>query len=280
MSETGDITRESGRLGGIVDSFASVLAEEAYAHGFASVHCRTGQQALELLQYERFSAVILDILLPDISGWQLYRQLRGQAEHRETPVHIISCVPQPADWSEDGPRYLVKPINRADLERVFVELRRDGQIPAPALLLVEDVEVEREHYREHLQQLGFEVVSCVNAAEALDAYAERNFAALVIALDLPDRDGFDLLETLDRHTPLNGARVVINTGVDITQLSLQRLRRYSAVVVRKQGEIYPATFSVVGERLDETPDTICGTILWTVARIGSRSAQTSRSGRP
>ncbi|WP_439886107.1 response regulator [Pseudomonas sp. MBLB4123] len=217
-------------------SFASVLAEEAYAHGFASVHCRTGQQALELLQYERFSAVILDILLPDISGWQLYRQLRGQAEHRETPVHIISCVPQPADWSEDGPRYLVKPINRADLERVFVELRRDGQIPAPALLLVEDVEVEREHYREHLQQLGFEVVSCVNAAEALDAYAERNFAALVIDLDLPDRDGFDLLETLDRHTPLNGARVVINTGVDITQLSLQRLRRYSAVVVRKQGE--------------------------------------------
>ncbi|MBS7726299.1 response regulator [Pseudomonas lalucatii] len=217
-------------------SFASVLAEEAYAHGFASVHCRTGRQALELLRHESFSAVILDILLPDISGWQLYRHLRGQAEHRETPVHIISCVPQPADWSEDGPRYLVKPISRDDLERVFVELRRDGQTPAPALLLVEDVEVEREHYREHLQQLGFEVVSCANAGEALDAYAERNFAALVIDLDLPDRDGFDLLETLDRHSPLKGARVVINTGVDVTQLSLQRLRRYSAVVVRKQGE--------------------------------------------
>ncbi|WP_439859480.1 response regulator [Pseudomonas sp. MBLB4136] len=217
-------------------SFASVLAEAAHAHGFASVCCGTGLQALELMRQERFRAVILDILLPDISGWQLYRQLRGQAEHRDTPVHIISSAPQPADWNDDGTRYLVKPISREDLERVFAELQGAGQAQAPALLLVEDVQVEREHYRQHLQQLGFEVVSCASATEALAAYAERQFAALVVDLDLPDLDGFDLLETLDRRTPLNGARVVINTGVDVTQLSLQRLRRYSAVVVRKQGE--------------------------------------------
>ena len=217
-------------------SFASVLAEAAHAHGFASLRCSTGLQALERLRHEHFRAVILDIMLPDISGWQLYRQLRGQAEHRDTPVHIISSAPQPADWNDDGTRYLVKPISREDLERVFAELQGSGQAQAPALLLVESVDLEREHYREHLQQLGFEVVSCASASQALEAYAERSFAALVIDLDLPDLDGFDLLETLDRRTPLKGLRVVINTGVDVTQLSLQRLRRYSAVVVRKQGE--------------------------------------------
>ena len=217
-------------------SFASVLAEAAHAHGFSSLCCGTGLQALELLRHERFRAVILDILLPDISGWQLYRQLRGQAEHRDTPVHIISSAPQPADWNDDGTRYLVKPINREDLERVFAELQGGDRTEVPALLLVEDVAVERERYSEHLQQLGFAVVSCASAGEALEAYAERQFAALVIDLDLPDMDGFDLLETLDRRTPLKGTRVVINTGVDITLLSLQRLRRYCAVVVRKQGE--------------------------------------------
>lgn len=102
-------------------NFAAVLAEEAHAHGFSSVHCRSGLQALNLLQSEHFSAVILDILLPDISGWQLFRRLRGQASHRNTPVHIISCVPQPVDWNDDGTRYLVKPIQRADLEQVFVD---------------------------------------------------------------------------------------------------------------------------------------------------------------
>ncbi|PKM25310.1 MAG: hybrid sensor histidine kinase/response regulator [Gammaproteobacteria bacterium HGW-Gammaproteobacteria-13] len=217
-------------------NFAAVLAEEAHAHGFASVHCRSGVQALNLLHSERFSAVILDILLPDISGWQLFRRLRSQASHRSTPVHIISCVPQPVDWNDDGTRYLVKPIQRADLEQVFVDLQQLDQSPAQRLLLVEDVEVEREHYREHLQQLGFDVQACARADEAQQAYAAGMFNALVIDLDLPDQDGFELLETLNRQRPLNGTRVVINTGVDVTRQALQRLRRYSAVVVHKHGE--------------------------------------------
>ncbi len=58
----------------------------------------------------------------------------------------------------------------------------------------------------------------------------------MIELDLPDQDGFDLLETLHRKRQLQGTWVVTNTGVDVTRQDLQRLRRYSAVVVRKTGD--------------------------------------------
>jgi PAS domain S-box-containing protein len=217
-------------------NFATVIIEAAHAHGFTSVHCRAGLQALKLLEEESFSAVILDILLPDISGWQLFRRLRSQASNRSTPVHIISCVPQPVGWNDDGTHYLVKPIDREDLEQVFIGLQGRDQPLAQTLLLVEDVEVEREHYREHLQQLGFAVTTCCTGEEACEAYAAGHFAALVIDLDLPDQDGFELLESLDRQRPLNGTRVVINTGVDVAQQALQWLRRYSAMVVRKRGE--------------------------------------------
>ncbi|MEO4046266.1 CHASE domain-containing protein [Pseudomonas sp. CAU 1711] len=216
-------------------NFAAVIAESAQAHGFSSVHCRNGKQAIGLLQSERFVAVILDILLPDISGWQIFRRLRSLAQYRDVPVHIVSCVPQPQDWHEGGTRYLVKPIAREDLERVFRHIAVTDT-PAPALLLVEDVEVEREHYREHLQQIGFAVTAVGGAEEALQAYRGRDYQALVIDLDLPDRDGFDLLETLQCERPLQGCQVVINTGVDVTRQDLQRLRRYSAVVVRKSGD--------------------------------------------
>ncbi|WP_277373918.1 CHASE domain-containing protein [Pseudomonas sp. AA-38] len=216
-------------------NFAAVIAEEAHAHGFSSVQCRTGLQALTLLQHETFAAVILDILLPDLSGWQLFRRLRAQPSHRHTPVHIISCVPQPAGWNDDGTRYLVKPIGRDELEQVFVELGH-GSLQERSLLLVEDVEAEREHYREQLTQLGLQVTACADAEQACACYAQGSFAALVIDLDLPEQDGFVLLDRLNQIRPLQGTRVVINTGVDVTQQSLQRLRRYSAVVVCKQGE--------------------------------------------
>ena len=216
-------------------NFAAVIAEEAHAHGFSSVHCRTGLQALGLLQQESFNAVILDILLPDLSGWQLFRRLRAQPNHRHTPVHIISCVPQPVGWNDDGTRYLVKPIGRDELEQVFIELQH-GEQHEQALLLVEDVEVEREHYREQLTELGFQVVACADGEQAREAYAQGQFCALVIDLDLPDQDGFALLDSLNQVRTLQGTRVVINTGVDVTQQTLQRLRRYSAVVVRKHGD--------------------------------------------
>ncbi|MEK1906553.1 MAG: PAS domain S-box protein [Pseudomonas sp.] len=216
-------------------NFASVIAEEAHAHGFSSVLCRSGKQAINLLQGERFAAVILDILLPDISGWQIYRRLRGLMQYRDIPVHILSCVPQPQDWHEDGTRYLVKPIGREDLEQVFHDIGMPD-IGTRPLLLVEDVEIEREHYRVHLQQLGFAVTAVATAEAARDAYCAHGYSALVIDLDLPDADGFDLLEMLHRERPLNGCQVVINTGVDVTRVDLQRLRRYSAVVVRKNGD--------------------------------------------
>jgi PAS domain S-box-containing protein len=251
-------------------NFAAVLAEEAHAHGFSSVHCRSGLQALNLLQSEHFSAVILDILLPDISGWQLFRRLRGQASHRNTPVHIISCVPQPVDWNDDGTRYLVKPIQRADLEQVFVDLQQLDQSPAQRLLLVEDVEVEREHYREHLQQLGFDVLACARADEAQQAYANGMFDALVIDLDLPDQDGFELLENFNRQRPLEGTRVVINTGVDVTRQALQRLRRYSAVVVHKHGEDMQELSEAVQGFLGSVPDP---------ARLGRPRVENPLEGR-
>ncbi|WP_212631373.1 response regulator [Pseudomonas sp. KB-10] len=231
-------------------NFASVIAEEAHAHGFSSVHCRTGLQALGLLQQESFNAVILDILLPDLSGWQLFRRLRAQPGHRHTPVHIISCVPQPAGWNDDGTRYLVKPIGRDELEQVFFELQH-GMQQEQAVLLVEDVEVEREHYREQLTELGFQVVACADGEQARAAYMQGQFCALVIDLDLPDQDGFALLDSLNQLRPLQGTRVVINTGVDVTQQTLQRLRRYSAVVVRKQGDDTAALCQAMQGFLDD-----------------------------
>ena len=231
-------------------NFASVIAEEAHAHGFSTVHCRTGLQALGLLQQESFNAVILDILLPDLSGWQLFRRLRAQPSHRHTPVHIISCVPQPAGWNDDGTRYLVKPIGRDELEQVFFELQH-GLQQEQTVLLVEDVEVEREHYREQLTELGFQVIACADGEQARMAYAQGQFCALVIDLDLPDQDGFALLDSLNQLRPLQATRVVINTGVDVTQQTLQRLRRYSAVVVRKQGDDTAALCQAMQGFLDD-----------------------------
>jgi len=217
--------------------FAAVIVEKAHAHGFASVHCVSGQQALELLKNEPFAAIVLDILLPDISGWQLFRRLRALPAHRHTPVHIISCLPQPDGLDEHGTHYLTKPLERDTLEQAFASLKDDTNTArSPTLLLVEDVEAEREHYRQRLADLGFAITACENASEAQALWSTTQFDVLVTDLNLPDQDGFSLLTNLDNLRSLQDTRVVVNTGLDINQEGLQRLRDYSAVVVHKKGD--------------------------------------------
>jgi len=216
--------------------FAAIIVQQAKMHGFSSVHCIAGLQALELLKTETFAAIILDILLPDISGWKLFRTLRAMPAHQHTLVHIISCLPQPDRLDELETHYLTKPIKREVLEELFSglkdELQKSG---ASSLLLVEDVEAEREHYRTRLTELGFAVTATSNAQEALLAWTQHPFSVLVLDLNLPDQDGFTLLDNLNEHRPLQGTRVVVNTGLDVSQQGLQKLSSYSAVVVHKEG---------------------------------------------
>jgi len=217
--------------------FAAIIVEQALAHGFSSVHCSAGLQALELLKTETFAAIILDILLPDISGWQLFRTLRAMPAHQRTLVHIISCLPQPDRLDELETHYLTKPIEREVLEELFTGLKDDVQKSgAASLLLVEDIEAEREHYRTRLSELGFKVTAASNAQEALLAWIDQPFAVLVLDLNLPDQDGFTLLDNLNERRPVQGTQVIVNTGLDVSQEGLQRLSSYSAVVVHKKGD--------------------------------------------
>lgn len=212
--------------------FASVVAEVGQSHGFSSVICGSGQEGLDALERDRFAAVILDILLPDISGWQFHRALRADPRHRDTPVYIISCVPQPQGWSDDNSRYLLKPVAQSELERLFIDLaRQDGS--SMRLLLVEIDSERRRRLREHFEHLGYRVTDCERSEEARLAYAEHTFSVLIIDFDLDGEDGLDLLEALDRLRSLKDVRVVLNSHEPLSPKNLQRLQRYSSVALSK-----------------------------------------------
>ncbi|MCQ4313100.1 CHASE domain-containing protein [Pseudomonas stutzeri] len=212
--------------------FASVVAEVGQSHGFSSVICGTGQEGLDALERDRFAAVILDILLPDISGWQVHRMLRADSRHQGMPVYVISCVPQPHGWSDDSSRYLLKPVAQSELERLFIELAREEANPT-WLLLVETDSERRRQLREHFESLGYRVTDCQRSEDARLAYAEHPFTVLIIDFDLPDEDGLDLLEALDRLRSLKDVRVVLNSRESLSEKNRERLRRYSSVALSK-----------------------------------------------
>jgi DNA-binding response OmpR family regulator len=85
-----------------------------------------GGQAIALLGEQKFDLVLLDWMLPDISGIEIVRNLRSHSEHGKTPVIMMTARNRPEDVLaavEAGANdYIVKPFERAVLQSKVVKL--------------------------------------------------------------------------------------------------------------------------------------------------------------
>jgi PAS domain S-box-containing protein len=107
------------------DAVASTLAQVGYGFEVA----RTGADAIARCKERAFDAVTLDLLLPDMSGLDVLESLRVGGWLRDTPVIVVTIVPDmksTAGFSVSG--VLQKPLDR---DALLVALERAGVRPEP-----------------------------------------------------------------------------------------------------------------------------------------------------
>jgi len=132
-------------------------------HGCAVTTGATGEDALQLAHATNPDLIVLDVLLPDIDGFEVCRRLRSVAN--DVPVIFLTARDATADTvtglTIGGDDYITKPFSvEALVARVRAVLRRterrgasaavaDGQDvhdPAPATLRVSDLELDEDHW--------------------------------------------------------------------------------------------------------------------------------------
>jgi signal transduction histidine kinase len=102
----------------IDDDRASLDLMCAYldGHGLRVVRARNGGEGLDKIRTVRPSAVLLDIRLPGVDGWEVLRRIRSDPDTDEVPVIIASILDEkPRGMSAGATDYLIKPIARDDL---------------------------------------------------------------------------------------------------------------------------------------------------------------------
>ncbi|HEX2411228.1 MAG TPA: ATP-binding protein [Solirubrobacteraceae bacterium] len=95
---------------------AELLAVYLEGAGYRVVVARDGSAGLELARRLHPRTVILDILLPDIDGWELLTRLKGDAATAEVPVVVVSMLDERSKGLALGAAgYLVKPVGREEM---------------------------------------------------------------------------------------------------------------------------------------------------------------------
>lgn len=57
---------------------------------FQVLEAKDGLEGLKLIRKERFSLIMLDFLLPKMSGWEVYQEIQAQPDLRKTPLVVMS----------------------------------------------------------------------------------------------------------------------------------------------------------------------------------------------
>ena len=65
--------------------------------GFIVKGAHGGKQGLEMVMQEKPDLVLLDLMMPDLDGWDLYQQFKSNETTKDIPIIIITAKSQPID---------------------------------------------------------------------------------------------------------------------------------------------------------------------------------------
>jgi two-component system OmpR family response regulator len=132
------------------DNLRSMLAAALRHSGFEIEQAQTGREALDQVTAAPPDLVVLDVMLPDLDGFEVCRRLRSAGNR--VPILFLTAK----DGTEDkvrgltlgGDDYLVKPFSLEELvARVEAVLRRTGQERTAAVLSCADLVLDDDAHR-------------------------------------------------------------------------------------------------------------------------------------
>ncbi|MDB4952564.1 MAG: hybrid sensor histidine kinase/response regulator [Myxococcales bacterium] len=215
---------------------AELIRIQLEAEGFEVLHASTAEAALVLAVQQPLSLITLDIMLPDMDGWEFLGRIKQIPELMRIPVVIISIVAdRNKGFALGAAAVMQKPMSRQELSDALFDLRLFPLGPSQTLrvLVVDDDADAVQLLAVHIEALGGTVLRAYGGREAI-AIAQKELPDLIVLdLMMPDVTGFEVVRALSEHPDTDRIPILVVTAKEITAADRIMLNGYVTAVMEK-----------------------------------------------
>jgi signal transduction histidine kinase/DNA-binding response OmpR family regulator len=207
-------------------SAVRLLREYLEPAGYTVRIAADAESGLSMAVDQRPAAIVLDVLLPGVDGWEALRRLKADPAVRDVPVIMLTVVDErDVGLALGAVDYLVKPIQRAAL---LASLARFAPRPTSTglplrVLAIDDEPSALDLIRSTLEPAGFAVRGVTSGREGLDIVNRERFDLIVCDLVMPGLDGFDVIAALKADVRTAHIPIVVCTARDLSEGDKDRL---------------------------------------------------------
>ena len=219
-----------------------VVASLLEQRGHRALTAASGDEAVDVAAAERPAAILLDVLMPGMNGWETMSALQEREETKGIPVVIFSRLEpeerpstalQPAAWVD----------KRADSRRLVevLESAAAGTRRMARVLVVED-DIDLAHVLiTSFERRGIETFHASTGREAIHLSEILTPDLIVLDVILPDGDGYDVVDWLRSRDRMRGISLVVYSASEVDEGDRDRLR-LGYTEFQTKGRIAPEEF--------------------------------------
>ncbi len=215
---------------------AEILARHLHAGGFRIEIAHTGAEALSMAREMKPVAITLDILLPEVDGWEVLNRLKADEATRNIPVVVVSVVDNPALGRALGALdYFVKPVDRTALLSRLSQYRfstRAKEEPV-RVLVVDDEPANLDVVEGLLKPAGFGVLRAGSGQEGIDMATSEIPNLVLLDLMMPGLTGFDVVEALRGKEATRSIPIMVLTSKELTDADKSALNGQVSAIFQR-----------------------------------------------
>ena len=226
-----------------------ILSQFLTEVGYNTITTQSGKEALKIAQNTPLFAISMDVVMPEMDGWEVLQNLKKNPKTKDIPVIMISVSnDKDTGFALGAVGFINKPVQK---EVLIQEIKKACRPGVKSVMIVDDNDFELKQLAEAIKEEGLKPVKANSGKECIDLL--NNFVPEAIILDLmmPEMDGFQVLQEIRNNPETENIPVIISTAKDITPEDKIKLTGKVYSVLKKNDKILDDALKIIKKLLAE-----------------------------